>query len=316
MLKKLFTVIASMVLFSAAVYAQPAALMQNRATANGNGASLNVAGAATAVLTVTCTSCAGGTTVNFEGTSDGTNYVGINATQSTGAATGTSTTTAGVTAWGISVSGYRLVRARISAYSAGTITVSGVSVTTGGGGGGSGGGGVISGTVTANIGTTGGLALDATLTGGTGKTQVYYGGGTTPILATDVAGVGGSASGTTSQYMNADTPAKYDASTNGKTTILALSSGKVTYVLGLQVFNSTTSAVTVTIGTGTGTNCGTTFTAIYPAIVLPAPSAAALQGFVLPVALAPYMKTAASENLCLQTSAGVSLQAGFQLTQF
>lgn len=136
------------------------------------------------------------------------------------------------------------------------------------------------------------------------------------IASTDVAPVGGNSSGTTAQYKNCDVPILYDTNTNGKTTLIALSSGKVIYVCGVSIVNSTTSAVTVSLGSGTGSNCATTYTAKTPAYVLPAQSSAIVQGIVLPNSPIPWMFTSASENLCAQTSAGVSVQIIGMATQF
>ena len=113
--------------------------LQSAAVANANGTVLNTNGMSTVLLTVNCATCGGGTTVNFEGTQDGTNYVSILATQAGTTTTATSTTTSGVTVWSLPTSGFTNVRARISAYSSGTITVTGnASVAKSGGGGGSG----------------------------------------------------------------------------------------------------------------------------------------------------------------------------------
>lgn len=101
------------------------ATMQNAAVANGNGTVLTVTGQAVATLTVNCSSCSGGTTINFEGTEDGTNFVSVFATQIGTSTIATSTTTSGITVWEISPSALRSLRARISAYSAGTITITG-----------------------------------------------------------------------------------------------------------------------------------------------------------------------------------------------
>jgi hypothetical protein len=81
-----------------------------------------------AVLTVNCATCSGGTTVNFEVTEDGTNYSAINAVQLGTTTIASSTTTAGVTLWEMPVGGTVSVRARVSAYSAGTVTVTGHTV--------------------------------------------------------------------------------------------------------------------------------------------------------------------------------------------
>lgn len=54
----------------------------------------------------------------------------------------------------------------------------------------------VNGAVTANIGTTGGIALDSTLTGGTAKTQIVQGGNTTLVSATGALSVDINAIGT------------------------------------------------------------------------------------------------------------------------
>lgn len=108
-----------------------ATTMQNAAVANGNGTSLNVAGYTTAVLDINCSvACSGGTAINFEGNTDsagGNAWVALSALLKGTATIATSATTSGD--WSINVAGYALVRARISAYSAGTITVKGYQTT-------------------------------------------------------------------------------------------------------------------------------------------------------------------------------------------
>ncbi len=144
---------------------------------------------------------------------------------------------------------------------------------------------------------------------------VAYGNGTS-VLPTDVAPVGGNASGTTAQFVNCDHTVIYDTNTNGKTQLVALDSGKITYVCGYAIAQSTTSNVTVSLGSGTGTNCGSTYTAKTPAWNLVGPAAAALQGITFPNAIVPYFKTVVSEELCASTSAGVSLQITVSYTTF
>jgi hypothetical protein len=97
--------------------------LQSAATANGNGSTISTDGMSSAVVTVNCSSCSGGTTVNFEGTEDGSNYSPITATQLGSTTLATTTSTSGLTYWQIPVAGLQNIRARISGYSAGTITV-------------------------------------------------------------------------------------------------------------------------------------------------------------------------------------------------
>ena len=131
MLKKLLTLVIQIALLAAIStpsHAQSVAVMQNAAVANGNGTLLGVGGTATAVLTVNCSGCGGGTTVNFEGTSDGTNYAALLGTLSGASTTATSTTTSGVGVWVVPSAGFQNMRARVSGYSSGTVTVTGRSV--------------------------------------------------------------------------------------------------------------------------------------------------------------------------------------------
>jgi len=100
--------------------------MQSAAVANGNGTLLTTTGLSTAILTVNCSACSGGTTVNFEATQDTTNFTSINAIQEgTTTPVATSTAASGITVWNINTAGFTSVRARISGYSAGTVTVTG-----------------------------------------------------------------------------------------------------------------------------------------------------------------------------------------------
>lgn len=102
--------------------------MQNAATASGNGTVLAVDGMSSAILTVNCSSCSGGTTINFEAQNDGTNFAAVNATLHNSSVIASTTTTAGLTYWQIPVAGWKQLRARISGYSAGTVTVTGTTV--------------------------------------------------------------------------------------------------------------------------------------------------------------------------------------------
>ncbi len=99
-----------------------ATTLQNAAVANGNGAAVTVTGYASMVISVVSSpAMSGGTTVNFEASTDGTTFVPISAVN-IGSTVLTSTTTADGD-FRFNVSSYLQVRARISAYSAGTVTV-------------------------------------------------------------------------------------------------------------------------------------------------------------------------------------------------
>lgn len=98
--------------------------IQSGVTANGNGSLLDMGGYNAVVLTITGIP-GGGTTVNFEGTNDVTNYTAlVGYTLGTSAPTfASSTATAGTAFWVIPTGGLPFFRARVSAYSTGTITV-------------------------------------------------------------------------------------------------------------------------------------------------------------------------------------------------
>lgn len=94
--------------------------MQNAATATGNGTLLTVTGYGTALVYVTGTFVA---TITFEGTADGTNFHAINATQVGASTIATTATTTGL--YRLSVAGLTSIRARISAYTSGSVTATG-----------------------------------------------------------------------------------------------------------------------------------------------------------------------------------------------
>jgi len=93
--------------------------MQNAVTANGNGTNLDVNDYATAVLEVRGTFSA---TINFEGSIDDTNWYPIVATKNDGIQYSTTTT---VGLYEIKVATIKSVRARVSGYVSGNVTVIG-----------------------------------------------------------------------------------------------------------------------------------------------------------------------------------------------
>lgn len=106
--------------------AAPAATtMQSAAVASGNGTSLDVAGFEGVALNILCSvTCSGGTTINFEKSVDDTTWVAASAwLVGTSGVSVTTTTAPGD--FILNAAGYKSVRARISAYSAGTITIKG-----------------------------------------------------------------------------------------------------------------------------------------------------------------------------------------------
>lgn len=94
------------------------ATLQNAATADGNGAAATVGGNGVAAFQVTGITTA---TVTFQGTVDGTNWVDLLAYNVTDGSVGISTVANGV--FVAMVAGLQQVRAPISGYAAGTITV-------------------------------------------------------------------------------------------------------------------------------------------------------------------------------------------------
>lgn len=94
--------------------------MQNAATATGNGTVLAVTGYGTSTVQVTGTFSA---TITFEGTTDGSNWHALSATQIGTTTIATTATTTGV--YRLSVSGLTQIRARISAYTSGSVTAIG-----------------------------------------------------------------------------------------------------------------------------------------------------------------------------------------------
>ena len=96
------------------------ATMQNAATADGNGTTLNTANMAFAVIDIQGTFSA---TINFEATIDGTNYFALPVVNIQSSVISTTATSSGQFAFRCAA--YPTVRARISGYSTGSITIYG-----------------------------------------------------------------------------------------------------------------------------------------------------------------------------------------------
>lgn len=96
--------------------------LQNAATATGNGTALDVDGFGTAVLQVTGTFVG---TITFEGTVDDSTWVTISVLNMNGAQQQTAT---GAGAYFVPTGGMRRIRARISAYTSGSVTVDGAAI--------------------------------------------------------------------------------------------------------------------------------------------------------------------------------------------
>jgi hypothetical protein len=93
-------------------------ILQSAATATGNGVALSTDGMSTAVATVTGTFVG---TITFEGTEDNSRWDSLNVSQAGTNTIGSTATAAG--SYTINVAGYTQMRARISAYTSGSITV-------------------------------------------------------------------------------------------------------------------------------------------------------------------------------------------------
>jgi len=109
-------------------------VLQNAATATGNGTPLGVLGYNTVVFNVIISATA---TVTFEGSVDGTNWDSLQASDITDGSAASTATATGL--FRSVVSGLHYVRARISSYSSGIVTVHAIA-TVGTGSGGAGGG--------------------------------------------------------------------------------------------------------------------------------------------------------------------------------
>ena len=100
-------------------------IMQNGVSGNATGTSLNISGYAVAIIDIVANPVmSGGTVVNFEASVDDTTWVAILAHQvGVVGAIGINTSSNGD--YRINVAGFKSLRARISGYSAGTVTIKG-----------------------------------------------------------------------------------------------------------------------------------------------------------------------------------------------
>jgi hypothetical protein len=103
-------------------------VMQSVAVATGNGVVMDTSDVATLAMQVTGTFVG---TVTFEGTIDNSTWVAIQTVNLSDGSVGTTATAAGL--YACSVAGLRQVRARVSAWTSGTITVTGFATSAGGG---------------------------------------------------------------------------------------------------------------------------------------------------------------------------------------
>ena len=99
--------------------------LQSAAAATGDGTAASTAGYASMGVQVVISDTA---TVSFEGNVDGSNWVAVTCVLSSDLSTASSATASGL--YQCNVSGYNQFRARISAYTGGTVTVKSITTTT------------------------------------------------------------------------------------------------------------------------------------------------------------------------------------------
>jgi len=128
--------------------------------------------------------------------------------------------------------------------------------------------------------------------------------------------IGGNGTGNLVGYLNCDNTAVYDAATNGSTQLVALTSSQIIYVCGYQISQSTTTSVSVNLRYGTGSNCATGPANITPSYPLQAVTSTGPIGMVVMTPGFTGLKTAASNALCINTNAAVSVQAIVWYTKF
>jgi hypothetical protein len=121
--------------------------------------------------------------------------------------------------------------------------------------------------------------------------------------------LGSEGSGNLNGIIGCDSSVIYDASTSGSTQLVGLVSGKIIYVCGYGVFAAGT--VNVELDYGTGSACVTGTQKIVPAFQLIAQT-----GVVDPSPFYRGLKTIASNELCIKTSAGIAVQAIVYYSQF
>lgn len=204
-------------------------LLQDDATGNGNGTPMDITGYATSVLRIEASvPMAGGTTVYFEISVDGANWVPLMGAQVGTTTTGTSTTSEGE--WVFSVAGFQEIRARIGDYGSGTVTVAGYASVLAGAGAGSTGAVTQSGT----------WAVQVVDSAGTNKASISSGG----AVKVDNSAVTQPVSGTfwqaTQPVSVASLPLPSGAATSAKQPALGTAGSAATDVITVQGITSMT----------------------------------------------------------------------------
>lgn len=124
-----------------------------------------------------------------------------------------------------------------------------------------------------------------------------------PSVATYIgANASGGTGGLLAGMIQCDSTAIYDASTSGSTELKALTSGRSIYICGYSIIAGGT--VNVKLIYGTGTACATGSNNMTPAFQLTAQA-----GLVDGSPFYRGLKTASANALCINTSAGIAVQA-------
>jgi hypothetical protein len=154
-------------LISAQATASTSATLQNAATSTGIGTALSLLGMGSVAFTISGTFSA---TITWEGSEDGTNFSAMLATPYGSSTPATTTTATGVFIAGCA--GLQQVRAHITAYTSGSITVTAHAVPLSGGSGSGGGGGGGAVTIADGADTTQGTTTDAAWSGSGSGTAI------------------------------------------------------------------------------------------------------------------------------------------------
>lgn len=145
----------------------------------------------------------------------------------------------------------------------------------------------------------------------TSANQTTWQGATGSAPPANVVALGANASGATGGLLRGliacDSSIVYDASTNGSTELIALTSGRTIYICGHTLFAGGTVGVKLTYGTGTA--CATGKTGVTPKYPL-----TAQVGLVENSPFWNGIKTASANALCLETDAGIAVQALIKYT--
>lgn len=142
------------------------------------------------------------------------------------------------------------------------------------------------------------------------QVQANHGGATGSAVPSRAAYQGANVGGNLTGAIKCGSSAVYDASTSGRTQIVAASGSTVIYICGYSITVGGT-ATNVKLDYGTGTNCGTS-----PASITPAFQIAANGGIVDGSPEYRGLKTIASQALCINASAANAVQAIVYYTQF